>query len=249
MLKQYSDKHPDLLKLQKEITALQQAILDSKTQEYTSKEIKPDNPAYISMQTQLEAVNSDVRSLAISRNMLNDKLEALRKNMREAPLIEKEYMDMLQELDNTNNRYRGVDAREMEAQIAQQLEIQKKGERFTLIDPPQEPLEAHSPNRLVILILGFILAIAGGFGLLALAEILDSNIHSERAITQLLGVAPLATIPYLENQKESESHRRRLKTLAIIGLTGSIAMVIAFHFIVMPLDVFWFKLLRILSTF
>ncbi|MDD4913460.1 MAG: lipopolysaccharide biosynthesis protein [Methylococcales bacterium] len=249
LLKQYSDKHPDVQKLQKEITALQQAILDTKTQEFTNNEIKPDNPAYISTQTQLAAVDSDIRSLAQSRTMLNEKLEKLRKNMREAPLIEKEYMDMLQELDNTNNRYRGVDAREMEAQIAQQLEIQKKGERFTLIDPPQEPLEAYSPNRMVILILGFVVAIAGGFGALAMAEVLDSNIHSERTITQLLGVPPLATIPYLENHKESENRKNHRKTLLLIGLTGSIAAVIAFHFIVMPLDVFWYKLLRIIGTF
>ena len=62
-------------------------------------------------------------------------------------MVEKQYLDMVQELDNTNLRYREVGAREMEAQIAQQLELQKKGERFTLIDPPQEPLEPYSPNR------------------------------------------------------------------------------------------------------
>jgi uncharacterized protein involved in exopolysaccharide biosynthesis len=249
LTKQYSEKHPDIQKLKKEITALQQAILDTKTQEFTNTELKPDNPAYFSTQTQLAAVNSDIRSLAISRAMLNDKLEGLRQTMREAPLIEKEYMDMLQELDNTNNRYRGVDAREMEAQIAQQLEIQKKGERFTLIDPPQEPLEAYSPNRLIILILGFVVAVASGFGFLALAEILDSNIHSERAITQLLGVAPLATIPYLESQKENEAGKRRRKILSIIVIVGSIVAVIAFHFIIMPLDVFWYKLLRVVGTY
>lgn len=248
MAKQYSDRHPDLQKLQKEINALQQAINDAKDQRYTSSEQKPDNPAYISTQTQLAAVDSDLRSLAQSRVILNERLETLRRNMREAPLIEKEYMDMLQELDNTNNRYRGVDAREMEAQIAQQLEIQKKGERFTLIDPPQEPLEAYSPNRLVILILGLVVAIAGGFGTLAMSEVLDTKIHSEKTVIHLLGVAPLTTIPYLENRKESEARHTRTKTLIIIGLVSSIVAVIAFHFIIMPLDVFWYKLLRVISA-
>lgn len=249
LLKQYSDKHPDVVKLQKEITALQQALVDAKQHEYSNVAAEPDNPAYITLKTQIEAANSDMKSLDLSRSQLIKKIDDLRQNLRQAPLIEKEYLDMLQDLENTHNRYRGVDAREMEAQIAQQLELQKKGERFTLIEPPQEPLEAHSPNRMVILILGFVLAIAGGFGSAAMAEVLDSSIHNERAITHILGVAPLATIPYMESQKESEDRKKRQRAMLLIGLIGSIATVIAFHIIIMPLDVFWYKLLRVVGTF
>ncbi|MDD1622497.1 MAG: hypothetical protein LUQ11_13560 [Methylococcaceae bacterium] len=169
--------------------------------------------------------------------------------MRESPLIEKEYIDMIQELDNTNLRYREVSAREMEAQISQQLELEKKGERFTLIDPPQEPLEPVSPNRIAILFLGFVLAVAGGLGTVALAEMLDSTIHSEKAIASILGVEPLATIPYLESRKESEDLKKQRKTVFIASVAGCIAIIIAFHFIVMPLDVFWYKLLRVVGAF
>jgi len=249
ILKQYSDRHPDVQKLQKEITALQQALIDAKQHEYSPVDVKPDNPAYITLQTQLAAINGDMKSLAQTRILLNEKIENLRANLHKAPLIEKEYMDMLQELENTHNRYRGVDAREMEAQIAQQLELQKKGERFTLIDPPQEPLEAFSPNRLVILLLGLVLAVGGGFGSVALAEIMDSTIHTERAIASIIGVTPLATIPYLENREESDKRKKRQKLIFIIGVLGGLLATIAFHFIVMPLDVFWYKLLRVVSTF
>ena len=249
LLKQYSDKHPDIVKLQKEVTAIQQSLNDAKQHEYSNVAVEPDNPAYITLKTQIESANSEIKSLAQTRAQLIKKIEDLRQSLRSAPLIEKEYLNMLQELENTHNRYRGVDAREMEAQIAQQLELQKKGERFTLIDPPQEPLEAFSPNRLVIMILGFVLAIAGGFGTAALTELMSSGIHSEKAITAILGVAPLATIPYLECQKESEDRKKRQIAMLIIGLIGSIVAVIAFHFIVMPLDVFWYKLLRVVSTF
>jgi len=210
--------------------------------------IEPDNPAYITLKSQLEAVDSEIKSLAQTRAQLNTRIAELRQNLRLSPLVEKEYMDMVQELDNTNLRYREVSAREMEAQIAQQLELQKKGERFTLIDPPQEPLEPYSPNRLVILLLGFVIAIFGGFGSVALAENLDSTIHSERAISAILGVAPLATIPYLESQKESLARKNRRITLLIACLIIGIAATIAFHFIVMPLDVFWYKLLRVLGS-
>ncbi len=248
LLKQYSDKHPDVLKLQKQITALNQALTEAKQSEYSNVAVEPDNPAYITLKSQLEAVNSDIKSLAYSREQIKNKIEELRRSLLQAPLVEKDYVDMVQELNNTNLRYQNVSAREMEAQISQQLEIEKKGERFTLIDPPQEPLEPVSPNRIAIIFLGFVLAIAGGFGSVALAEMLTSTIHSEKSIINILGVAPLASIPYLESQSESADlkKQRRLSLIGVV-LAGVIAVII-FHFFFMPLDVFWYKLLRVVGN-
>jgi LPS O-antigen subunit length determinant protein (WzzB/FepE family) len=157
-------------------------------------------------------------------------------------------MDMVQELDNTNLRYREVSAREMEAQISQQLEQEKKGERFTLIDPPQEPLEPYSPNRLLIILLGVVLAGLGGFGSVVLAENMDASIHSENAIAAILGVPPLATIPYLESRKEQIDRVNQRRALFMGTIVTIIAALAIFNFAVMPLDVFWYKLLRIISN-
>lgn len=184
LLKQYSEKHPDVIKLQKEMSALQQALVDAKQHEYSNVLVEPDNPAYITLKSQLEAVTSEIKSLAQTRSQLNIRIEGLRFNLRQSPLIEKEYLDMVHELDNTNLRYREVSTREMEAQIAQQLELQKKGERFTLIDPPQEPLEPYKPNRMIIIFVGFVLAIAGGFGFVALSELLDQPCTAKKPSPQ-----------------------------------------------------------------
>jgi len=243
--KKYSSKHPDVAKLQRQISSLQQALAEAKQNNYSNVDIEPDNPAYITLKSQLEAANSDIKSIAYTREQVTKKIEELRNNLLHAPLVEKDYMDLVQELNNTNQRYQEVSAREMEAQISQQLELKKKGERFTLIDPPQEPLEPVSPNRIAILFLGFVLAFAGGFGAVALAETIDSTIHSEKTITNILGVAPLATIPYLESQQEYDEQKRR-KLMLIIGISiSSIVAMVIFHFAIMPLDVFWYKLLRV----
>lgn len=247
LLKQYSDKHPDVQKLQKQVASLQQALVEGKQHEYSNASLEPDNPAYITLKSQLESVNTEIKSLGFSRDQIKKKTEELRQHLMQAPLVEKDYMDLVQELNNTNQRYQGVSAREMEAQISQQLEVEKKGERFTLIDPPQEPLEPVSPNRIAILFLGFVLAAAAGFGTVALAEMLDSTVHSEKAIAAILGVEPLATIPYLESKMEFDDLKRQKKNMLIGGMSGSIALIVAFHFIVMPLDVFWYKLLRVVA--
>ena len=248
LLKQYSDIHPDVVKLQRQIQSLQQTLTETKQNEYANPAIEPDNPAYITLKSQLEAANSDIKAIGYTRDQIKNKIEELRSNLLQAPLVEKDYMDLVQELNNTNQRYQEVSAREMEAQISQQLELEKKGERFTLIDPPQEPLEPISPNRIAILFLGLVLAVAGGFGSVALAETMDSTIHSEKTIANLLGIQPLAAIPYLESRREHDEQNKRRLMLIIATLVTVLIAVVIFHFVIMPLDVFWYKLLRVTGT-
>jgi polysaccharide biosynthesis transport protein len=249
LLKQYSDKHPDVLKLQKQISTLQQSMVTAQETEATETSVKPDNPAYITLKAQLQSIQAELQSLGFTRSQLNKKIDDLRQSLRQAPMVEKEYTDLIQELDNTNLRYREVSAREMEAQISQQLELERKGERFTLIDPPQEPLEPISPNRTAILFLGFVFAIASGLGSVFLAEMLGSTINNEKTITAILGVPPLSSIPYLESREESETYKKQRFIMLACVLIAIIVAVIGFHFIVMPLDIFWYKLLRVIGNF
>lgn len=248
LLKQYSSKHPDVLKLQKQIGALQQTMVSSKDTESANSSVQSDNPAYITLKAQLATIHSELESVLYTRSEIHKKMNNLRQSLRQAPLVEKEYTDLAQELDNTNARYREVSSREMEAQISQQLEVERKGERFTLIDPPQEPLEPVSPNRVAILFLGFVFALASGAGSVFFAEMLGGTINNEKNITAILGVPPLSSIPYLESQEESEAVTKR--RFILLGGTSMaiVAAVIGFHFIVMPLDVFWYKLLRVIGN-
>ncbi|NOT10854.1 MAG: lipopolysaccharide biosynthesis protein [Methylococcaceae bacterium] len=248
LLKQYSDKHPDVLRLQKEITSLQQSLFNARESDTTQTSETPDNPAYITLKAQLESINSDLKSLALTRSQINKKMADLRQSLRQAPMVEKEYISLIQELENSNIRYREVSGREMEAQISQQLEVERKGERFTLIDPPQEPIEPISPNRIAIIILGIILAFASGIGCVFVVETLGSTVNNEKTIAAILGSAPLSSIPYLESQDEHEIYLKRRFIVLIGTVIAIIAAIVAFHFIVMPLDVFWFKLLRVINS-
>lgn len=246
--RKYSATHPDILSLEKQVQSLQKQMVDTKTSVISNASVEPDNPAYITLTSQLESVKTEIKSVAYSRKRMNSEIRKLRGRIRKAPLVEKDYVDILQELDNTTLRYREVSAREMEADISQHLEVERKGERFTLIDPPQEPLEAISPNRLAILLIGMILAIGGGIGLVAGVEAMSSSLYNEKTIVSILGVAPLASIPYLESQQEHETAQRN-KMIVFAGLLISfIVLLTLFHFIYMPLDVFWYKLLRVLGV-
>ncbi len=247
LLEKYSDNHPDILGLKKQIQGLKNKMVDTQKMVVINSSLEPDNPAYITLNSQLESVKTEIRSVNYTRKKMNSEIRKLRVKVRKAPLVEKDYIDLVQELENTTLRYRELSAREMEADISQHLEVERKGEKFTLIDPPQEPLKAVSPNRLAILFLGLVLAIGSGVGMVAGAEAISSYLQNEKEIIHILGVAPLASIPYLESKEEYDSAKRK-KVIAYSSLLLIIIVsLVIVHFILMPLDVFWYKLLRVIN--
>ncbi len=247
LLKRYSEKHPDILALNKQIKTIQASMYEAKKMDAVQSLVQPDNPAYITMISQLESVSTELKSVKYTRGRMEKKIAQLTALIRKAPLVEKDYIDMLQELDNTNMRYRDISARGMEAEISQHLEIERKGERFTLIDPPQQPLKPVSPNRPAILFLGFVLAIGAGIALVAVKEAMGGAVYNENTIASILGVSPLVSIPYLENMQEFNKTKQNKRMMYISIVIVTAVLITLFHFVIMPLDVFWYRLLRVVN--
>jgi len=137
-----------------------------------------------------------------------------------------------------------VHAKQMEAQIAQQLEKDSKGERFEIVEPPIMPEEPISPNRPAILFLSLLLALGVGIGYALARESLDDSVRGSKSLVMAVGAAPLAVIPYLENDSEISARKRRFATRAA-AVVGAVILAIALaHYFWTPLDVLWYKALR-----
>jgi hypothetical protein len=157
-------------------------------------------------------------------------------------------MLMARELDGAQIRYREVHQKQMEAQLAQNLEAERKGERFTLIEPPVAPEEPASPNRKLVLVLGVVLALALAVGMAALLEATDQRIHSRNEIASLLTVPPLAVIPWLENAAQRAAHRRRQRFALLGSVAAFVLAIVAIHYLYRPLDVLWAVAMRRLGA-
>jgi len=246
LTERYSPQHPDVKKIQSSIKSMQ-LVLDQELVKERPEEIstsKPDNPAYIQLQAQLEAAESELSSFHKSQEELTAKLDDYEKRITGAPQVEKEYRNLSRDYENALAKYQEIKAKQMEAELAETLEKQNKGERFSLIEPPQLPEEPETPNRLAILFLGFIFSMIGGIGVTATAEAMDDSIHGVRSVTQAVGMPPLAVIPLITNAADRK--RKVLQQFVVIGVVISIigGATLLIHFLFMPLDVLWFSILR-----
>jgi hypothetical protein len=203
-----------------------------------------DNPPYIQIQAQRQAAASQIRALQRKRGELQAKLTGIEKHLADTPMVERDYTAMLRDLDSAQSEYRQARQKQMEAQTAENLEVERKGERFTLIEPPFTPQEPTSPNRPLILLFGVMFALAAGFGTVALLESTDASVRGPHDLRTLLTSPPLATIPVMLTIVDRTRLRRRRMT-ALVGGAASLGVALALiHMFYRPLDVLWVVALR-----
>ena len=237
----FTDEYPDVRKTKEEIAKLERQLADNKS---GSGKTKPDNPAYITLASQLSSARAEVRSIQEQIRGLNAKAETYRRYIETMPKVEENYNALLSERDNTKAKHDDLMQKLMEARVSQGLETEQKGERFTLIDPARLPEKPYKPNRLAILLIGVVLGIGAGIGFAALREFSDTSVRNIDHLSKVTSYPVLATIPLIVTA--GDIARQRMKKASwVVGIVlvviGGIAL---FHFQVMDLNVFWAKLMR-----
>jgi len=245
-LDSYSADHPTVKRLDQKISAMEKKIAE-KTDTATSVpsvDSNPDNPSYIQLQAQLESTNIDLASFQKKADALAAKLKDYEQRIMESPQVERRYRELSRDYDNAWARYKELKNKQMEAQLAKVLESERKGERFTLIEPPELPEKPIKPNRLAIFILGMMLSLAAGAGIVIVSDQLDQSIRGRGAIGYMVNTPLLAGVPYIETRHDIQGRRRRV-IFSVSGamVTVLVGLVLA-HYFFNPLDVLWFMLLH-----
>jgi len=241
----YSSDHPDVKKLQQTVDNLQKEL---KAPAQKVIKAKPDNPAYIQLQAQLNAVKADLNAMRASKDKLMDKVDRYQEGLMQAPQVERKYRDLTRNYENATDKFREVRAKQMEADMGQSMEKGQKAERFSLIEPPLFPEEPDRPNRMAITFLGLILSIAASLAYALLKESTNENIYGSKGLMAVTGALPLIVVPFLENDEDLDK-AKQLKYKIIFGIIAALVLLpLLFHFFIMPLDVLWYVGNRKLGT-
>ena len=241
----YSDEHPDVKNLNRQIAALEKELQKPVSVSHKSyADVNPSNPAYVNLSAQIESQDIQVKLLTERQGKLKQKIAEYEDRLLQMPKVEAEYRTLARDYDNTTTRYRELKSKQMTAEVAQAMEKERKGEKFTLIDPPILPEKPISPNRPAIIFLSLVLALGAGIGTAAAAESMDSAVRGAKGVISILNTAPLAVIPYLASDADIDRERKR-RWLMITGvIAGIIVVLLLINFLYSPLDVLWFRGLR-----
>ncbi|RLB65883.1 MAG: lipopolysaccharide biosynthesis protein [Deltaproteobacteria bacterium] len=239
-------KHPDVIKLEKEIKLLRAQIANRKSRAdvATASENNPENPAYINLKTQIASAEMEIRSLNQEKKRLQEKINHYQQLIDNIPLVEKEYNDLIRDQQADQAKYQEIMNKLMEAKVSQGMEESQQAERFTIIDPALTPERPAKPNRLAIVLIGFVLALGFGVGLAAIRENLNTTVKNPAELSRSTGLPVLANVPLLETEEDIQRQKRRkIMMVGIILVIIAIGLVMINYFI-MPLDILIIKLQR-----
>lgn len=244
----YSEDHPDILRASKELESLEQQLLKQQdhAEETDQEGRQATNPTFIQFTAQIEAIDSESEMLKQARERILQKLEDLEQRVLESPELERKYRTLSRDYATSQSKYIEITAKLNEAKIGESLELGNQSEKFTIIEPPLIPERPIHPNRPLFLVLGLVLALIAGFIAIVIKEALDDAVYDMNSILHTTGMMPIATIPRVRNIEET-SRAKKMRNLVIAAyLLAIITAVLLVHYLYMPLDVIYYKVLRTL---
>ena len=241
----YKETHPTLRALKRKIEMLESsAIAKTDTTSPGNDDILVDSELALKLQTLIKTAKERLISLDLERKPMRKKIERYERDIIRTPQVELGLSSLMRDHASAKKKYEEIQAKQLSAQIAENLEGENKSERFTLIDPPLLADKPIKPNRMKVVLLGLFLAIAAAGGIAFLLEMLNKKIRGKGALAAELGEEIMVEIPYIVTNDE----KIKQKTLMIRGGVGLLALLIIsliiMHFAYMELDLLFYKIIN-----
>jgi uncharacterized protein involved in exopolysaccharide biosynthesis len=247
LLERYGALHPDVVRLDRQIEATK-----AKQREMAALPPPPQpratNPAYVQLQAQLASDAVELTALNAKDTEIRARIASLEERLLQTPAVERDYAALSRELEGARLKHQEVSTKQREAVVSENLEMDSKGERFTLIEPPLQPERPVSPNRGLIFFAAMVLALVMAGVAIAAREIVDSSVKGPSEFQRRFGITPLGIIPAILTAEDLRTKgRKRVRAVAVTA-TAVLAAVVLAHFFVAPLDALWFGALRRLGV-
>ncbi|MBL0700818.1 MAG: protein GumC, partial [Desulfosarcina sp.] len=199
----YTDKHPDVLRLQKMIEDMEAGNVSNQdageTDGPTSGRNRNINYAN---SNRINEFNSEKAGLVSEIKKLNNQIIVYQKRVEDTPKREQELLSLNRDYDNIRDTYNSILERKLEAELSVNMEKKQKGEQFRIIDPARLPQKPVSPDMKKLFLFTIAAGLGAGGGIAFLFEFFNQGFKSIEDIESYLGFPVLAAIPSVFHKKD-----------------------------------------------
>ncbi|WP_395334446.1 lipopolysaccharide biosynthesis protein [Novosphingobium sp. BL-8H] len=172
-------------------------VIAAKAEVERQKTLVSENPIPTSnlVQTEIAAGRNRIDVLASRRSELVRTMAELDRRAAQAPEAAYELNMIEREYDNIKRQYDSLREKQLDAQVAANLQTEDKGERFTVVDQPNLPLEPLGAKPILLLMMGVIGGGGLGLFLIFVYEFANGTIHGEHTLARTTQVPILGVVP------------------------------------------------------
>lgn len=158
---------------------------------------------------------ADLAAREARRSALASQVASYERQVVMTPDRELEMTRLSQEVENARALYNSFLQQSAAAQIAEAFENAKVSGRFVVLEPAMRPYAPGKPNRLMLIMLAFVVGGIVGLGVVLVAEQHDQSVKDAEEVERMLGLPVLGAIPRVE---ELDRSRRRSRTASAPGV-------------------------------
>jgi polysaccharide chain length determinant protein (PEP-CTERM system associated) len=197
----YTDKHPDILRIQAELAQAQQSLTTARKQTPGNHpDVLQADPMYRQKLAERDASRVRIRTLQSAEGQARAQISQYQSRVEAAPLVEQELASLTQDHEMEKVRYGDLSNKYQAAVVAEDLARKQGGERFSVIYPANLPDDPISPNRLKLLLMAVALGLALGAAGVIGREFLDRSVHDAGSLQNEFEIPVLGEIPRITVQ-------------------------------------------------
>lgn len=197
LLSQYAPQHPEVEKVREEMADLERQPVKRKPMRGMSRDSDQDLLA-----SGTDPAAKTARTGGAASPAMAGTKQKLKELERDRDTYQKMYEEMLTTLGKS--------------EVSTRLEVQDKGVIFNVLEPAALPLGPISPNRVLIIVLGFFAGMGVAMAFVILMDSMDKSIKSVDAVRSF-GLPVLAVFPHTRLPREID--RTEVMNLLLFAVT------------------------------
>ncbi len=220
----YTDKHPDVIRVQHQISELEAQLQRGGASGFQMAGASAAfNPAFGEVRSRLTEARgrsaASISRIAMGQALLTQELGRLNRLADSGS----ELANLTRNFEVNRNLYQDLLERRENARLSMNLDAQRGGLNFRVQEPAAVPLQAKGLSLTQVAMGGLILAIAAPLLLLVSWVRFDPRIRMPSQIEQLAGLPVLGSIPSRATGRQNTRSRQRLLLAAALMLSVPIA--------------------------
>jgi polysaccharide chain length determinant protein (PEP-CTERM system associated) len=227
---QFNSRYPDVVKLKAEIAAAERERADALVREREARASADaaqvaavGNVQPTARLAALQSLDAEIDKLKTDETGLRQTIVNLEKRLEGVPEREQEFGRLTRDYQAAKDLYDSLLKRYDEAQLGENLETDRHGEQFRVLESALPPSGPVAPNRMRLVLVGLLVALAAGVGTVLAAEQLDPSFHGIEDLREFTRVPVLVSIPRIGPSYGRRALRLTLATASILAVIGIVA--------------------------
>lgn len=240
--KGFTPGHPDITSANSRIAAAERDVQEQQARDLAAFKAKqaadaqrqavtnaPQNLAAMPRSRRTIAdLDEELARLQAQEKILLDRVAVLQSRFDSTPGVQQNYLQFQQDYSSAKENYDLLARKYEEARLAESIETGHQAENFRILDAAVVPEGPAAPNRLRLILMGLLLALAFMAAAVVATEQVDTSFHSVDELREFTAVPVLASIPQIGTTPRRGWVRATLSTASALAAVALVATLSAY---------------------